>query len=1126
MKMGLLLIFASVFFAAVVRAGIETRPVFQYTFYSQIPADWQISGFWTAGATGAKAEGACTAVWNGRLPESALIEIVIDLPEKAGLEKTASVSLSAGNSPDDPNMISASSVYGRSNFQATISGTNDENKKVSISASGDTRPSVWLEKERAKGKEKDMSAQHPGWASTTVSLGLVLRQNDCRLLINGSESCRAGLRVPAERKLFVRANNVTVRSIRVLPAPSPGYAYITGSSIALLSGGLSKMPMTGISGMEIGTSIINVLGVPMLVQVSENKIITLDVGAEQWAGQAWSEGIGFLKAPVPARIYSSAYLLLHDENSPDSQSAMGFGLRPVEMSAGELKNIYIGSFPVTASDEGVNVRPVPALGPGWFLARVPLNPASLQWYTHKPDGSRLPLETPAKFYLYACRPWLARSGIPMPHGKPSSLHIAAVSLEESKIDLILTGNGLGNVFCKPETPKILATLRNLTGSFLSVTVRCELIPFDGPKKTKQRTISLKPASTLTLDALAAPVSGLGHYRVRVVADAGKGCRIDYRTNLALLAPDTRKKIDSPFGIWPELWGDNATETQRSYLKEKAGVGFYYGKDHYDYRMGTPVPDDATAETIARQIPPKARIFMLGWECVWTMEQTFAFPGIISDGQAEQLPAEKNALADKTAEEWRHVAKAVRALRPDVKISLGNSAVNFSVPFLERGFKHGVEFDYFGTEEGLFDELPEQPADAIGNINWWTKAVCDHYGFHDVPIFHSESVYYPTGPGFSRMSARTQAANYVREFILGFPYNSIFGFSGAIVDSDNQYVYSIWGTAGYCNASPECSPKPSYVAYATLTQMLDGAKYDGMLDTGTTSVYAMRFRRQDGSFIYALWNLRGSRKITLTVASAGDPCVVDAFNRPVPARIKSGKLDLTISDLPVYVTGVILGAITPGKNVPEPEVQGTIIARLDSADDWSVDTAADSAFEAPRVWRGMPKVKGDWSVRTAKIAAMPGMPAAGQIKALSFTLVPQEKPHGLIPRYVSLSIKTGKEIPIPEGTTRLGLWLYGRSTWAQVKIGVKDKLSGRSWLILEDDTANRMADNFDGWRFVDTGNLGEDIANGSCVINRIVVTMPQQQVYVKDLRTTANPSVAIAGITAFKEKIPPYNYLPW
>jgi hypothetical protein len=39
-------------------------------------------------------------------------------------------------------------------------------------------------------------------------------------------------------------------------------------------------------------------------------------------------------------------------------------------------------------------------------------------------------------------------------------------------------------------------------------------------------------------------------------------------------------------------------------------------------------------------------------------------------------------------------------------------------------------------------------------------------------------------------------------------------------------------------------------------------------------------------------------------------------------------------------------------------------------------------------------------------------------------------------------------------------------------------------------------------------------------------MPQQQVYVKDLRTTANPSVAIAGITAFKEKITPYNYLPW
>lgn len=49
--------------------------------------------------------------------------------------------------------------------------------------SGDTRPSVLREHKRA---DKD-----PGWASATVSIGLVVRRNDCRIMVNGSESRRA-----------------------------------------------------------------------------------------------------------------------------------------------------------------------------------------------------------------------------------------------------------------------------------------------------------------------------------------------------------------------------------------------------------------------------------------------------------------------------------------------------------------------------------------------------------------------------------------------------------------------------------------------------------------------------------------------------------------------------------------------------------------------------------------------------------------------------------------------------------------------------------------------------------------------------------------------------------------------
>ena len=52
----------------------------------------------------------------------------------------------------------------------------------------------------------------------------------------------------------------------------------------------------------------------------------------------------------------------------------------------------------------------------------------------------------------------------------------------------------------------------------------------------------------------------------------------------------------------------------------------------------------------------------------------------------------------------------------------------------------------------------------------------------MPLFHSEAIYYPSGIGFSRISERNQAGYYIRSYLLGFPYDSIYGMTGALVDS--------------------------------------------------------------------------------------------------------------------------------------------------------------------------------------------------------------------------------------------------------------------------------------------------------------------------------------------------------
>lgn len=1132
----LVAVFGLILFVAAVHltAQVSGSRAYEWTFSVPAPDDWETNGTWVEAKTGAMAEGLCSASWKGIVPDNSFIEVILDLPDSDALGKTVSASISLGRH-DDPNCIIVSCIYTRVGFQVKLSGMNHANKKVDISIQGDTRPSAWLEYEKGRGTESNASL-YPGWASATVSFGLIARAGDYRILLNGSECGRAVIATPAAAKLSITANGLTVRKVHISAAPPERYTYISGAGMAMLSGGLTSRQAQGIPPGKMQSKQIDVLGIPMVVQSGKNGIAVLDIGVEGTQIQP-SGAVGILRTPVPVGIYTAAYLLLHDDaTGTNTQPAMGFGLQPGTNPAGELKNIYIGQPPERAPDQKVNVRPVPVLGSGWYLAEVPLNPATLQWYTHAPDGTLLPKETPPKFDILAARPW---SWFTSRAGNRSSLQLAAVALKESPMDLVLTGNGLGNVFSEPETPKLSATLRNLTDKPLHVTLRCKLIPFDRQEKTKEQRVLIVPNGSVTVNALSAPVRERGHYMVQVVAYAEQGDMIDYRTNLALLAPDTRKKVNSPFGIWSVIYGDTATETQRKYLKEKAGVGFFMDRtsDYFDYRMGVPMPDDAAAEKYISESSPDVKIVMLGWEHTWGDKYSFAFPGIISEGRFEEHTPDELARMDDAIECYRRIIRATRKLRPNAKISLGNSAVNYTVPLIERGkLKFGVDFDYFGTEEPMYFILPERWESPLGNVNWWTKAVCEHYGFHDVPIFHSESIYYSPRPGFAIMSPRTQAGNYVRTYLLGLPYNSIFGFSGAIIDSGNDYAYSLWGTAGYCNVAPECSPKPSFVAFATLTQMLDGAKYDGLLETGSTSVYALRFRKPDNSFVYALWNVSGSRKISVSVVPGGRPAVWDTFNRPMKVSISSGSMELAISDLPIYVTGAVLSKITLWENVPEPKSDGTLIAQFSNPDDWMFN--ADRGYWQP-AWAN-PRVKGIWTITAEKLTAPPELqPARGQVQAVSFKLLRRDDTRvdtafGLLAREGYFGLKPGKEIPIPKGTTRLGVWLYGRSTWGQVLLVMKDPKTGAEtfvggwgiWGISRPE--HEICDNFDGWRLLRTEPLPESVTNGSYVLSGVFVSMFPQQVYVKDLRSTPKPELTIGGLVAFKERVksPTNTYLPW
>ena len=1092
-------------------------PIAESRFAEGAPPGWTMGPGWAFESQAAVAKEKTWARQAQPAPEACLIEMDLDLPgAKAGAAGPVSAELRVGapEAQGDAGTAICSVQYHEDGYRAYLTLGRQRIGPFTVHSAF---PNSVAERE----------ATPPPPAGGPVSVALGIGNGRLRLLVNGSEAGALNAKGPAGRFVTITANTVAVRSVRMLPELPARHVPLSGAGIGADNDCAVTWEASALEGVDLRKSVrLDIGGVSMLVLADARGIASLDVAKEAWTGGKWSMGTGALIGSVPARPYSEAYVLFRvNRDDPAAIAALGCGFRTDDCA--DVKNIYLEGRTRT-NDEGVTVTPVPALGADWHLARLPLNPAAMHWKTHdRRPGSRIPFHVGRPFRM----PMM--SSKPQHAGKASALRVGAVTFVESGIDLRVEGNGLGNVYCEPAEPSLDAVLSNLTSEPVEITITAELIPYGREPIARKWSLTLPADARHTVSALAAPVTGRGHYKVRLVADAGDLGRSEWRTNVALLATDTRKKENTPFGCWHKLSDDGAAKKQRQYLFDKAGVGITWDKGSggqiYTHRLGhrghKVITDDAVAEEIAMNIGPGIRFVFFAWERRWTKEQTYGMPAVITAGRPEALPKEVNEKIDGVADELRRLAGALRRLRPDLKISVGNTGVNWVTPLLERGIKHGEHFDYFGTEEGLFMVPPERPTDATGNINWWARAICEYFGFYGVPLLHSESIYYPTGQAFSLNSERDQAGWYARSYLIGFAYDSVYAMSGAIVDSSGSYRYSGWGTAGYCNQAPECSPKLSYVAYATLTQLLDGASYGGKADSGATSLYALRFKQPDGTPLCAVWNLRGQREATLELKGAGEPELLDALNRPVEVHKTDGGISVMLTDLPLYVRGVEVTGVQPGTRAAETlPPQWRRIADLPGVADWTIDRQPDLGFGAAKSWRGVPRVLGRFALKAAPQIAPPGTKTSDAIRLI------QGRHHasGLVPRYVQLRLPADRAIPIAPGTTRLGIWTYGNATWAHVKFLLRDA-AGDEQLLLQNDRKGIMADNFEGWRFLSTpylATLAPKIADGGWTFTGVTVTMPEQQVYVDDLVSTPRPWVALAGLYSSDEKGPPINYLPW
>ena len=486
---------------------------------------------------------------------------------------------------------------------------------------------------------------------------------------------------------------------------------------------------------------------------------------------------------------------------------------------------------------------------------------------------------------------------------------------------------------------------------------------------------------------------------------------------------------------------------------------------------------------------------------------------------------------------RCAAEAVRKEWPDLKILIPWGDPLFAVPILRAGFPKNL-VDGSGLDNPGFERLPEMQLHEICVHRLYElRKEYAKAGIARPQFQYSEGIFVPTEVG--AVSYREQMDLYNRWVLLSMAYGVDRFYSGWFAfDCGNYYGAEHYGGCGIQRRIPYCDPKPAYAAYATMTQALDQANFDGWVKTGSHTNFCLRFKGPRGN-VYALWNLRGKRPITLTLPGEGDVSVTDVMNNTRTLKTKDKQVTFTTDASVTYVTGVeVVSAAVgePDHSDAAPPKDGKLVADLGDGS-WAFTSKPDKVYENGTF--AVQRFPGKFSTESEMD------PKQG--KVLHSILRKQETIHELMPWYNTLAPK--KPIVLDGAPSHLGLWVRGASDWGRVVYVLKDA-KGEKWTSIGtqdqyncDDAHSWSAFNFDGWRYVrfelpgHTGwdnfrkhgttwwrsDGGDGIVDLPLTLESIIVEQRSHLLYVNDVQPTASDGVSFGKL--FVEYASPADAMP-
>ncbi len=725
-----------------------------------------------------------------------------------------------------------------------------------------------------------------------------------------------------------------------------------------------------------------------------------------------------------------------------------------------------------------------------------------------------------------------------PLGLPSAVHVIGLTLERSPIDVTVSSRVKGNVFYAAEQPAFDVELVNQKDAPTTVTLVCEIVDFDG-NKTERRVVVAVPGSGRGGGRAQAQIplgmDRLGYFDAVVTAIMEDGREIWREpTSFAILPPDTRQAGDeSPFGVW---WF----------------VGTHGGCSRLDWmgplllRMGIRhcCPGPFSEEELE---PYKLSYSMANWpkakrEALLANHSNIRFgmifhekaipgttaipPELLGRPRPEMTPRGREVF-DRYWKEAEEAATWYREKHPRMRLSFGNSPSGISLWFMREGWPREW-VDCFAMEGVGAWHPPEcQPRRGALQEVWFLSEMRRLYGYEDVPVSSGyEYIARCTQPG--ALTEREQGEFHVRDAIhaLAYGYPSIN--IGLADDSADSYYSTIYAASGFLRRNPRLTPKPGYVMYATMTAMLDGAKYVRAVDTGSRGLYVLEFERPSGGLVYPVWTVRGRRDISFRV-TGGSPSLTDSMGNTQSLVPTDGLVSVCAHTAPGYLVSdrpVVFAAAERPEYDERPPETSLPIDDFSDPSRWSIDSRRDIYLETYAA--DLLYTQGVFAVRAVvdeekghctevELQSQPGVP-------------------DLYARYLSLTLKS--PMTLDREVSRIGMWVKGNSCWGRVFWEFEDADGERYFSTSDEgsgwdvsDWRGRSAINFDGWCFVslavpkrypggyhgptdrDWSYDGDGVVRHPLTVRRVVVALRDRQVYVDRMVDSVGRAVRLSGLVA-------------